>query len=433
MAKSRATLTFFGILLLIAALSSFTLVKADDSSKSDDHSSEKDTSLSDDSNQDDSKEKRSREEILFGNQQNRPSGLVDDLMGMSDSDDDETDSSKDEDKKKNAQQDQSTDASSKEDNDKRTTHQEENANDMMMGSGTDNWYSTVPVSSSALQYLSNAPTLHTLPSGDYANSLYDQEDLYRRKRQLLAHPLPLRKRRSLRSSLGQMIQKRGIRMPRRSMRLKRQVDMGDLLTLLGNDAYYDEQTQVPGHFSSYPETPAPEFRHPYTFKHRDNGILSAASDFDDTNGDNMESDSLDDIDSLMLLHPNARYVETPEMAVFPLRNRDEEREAFQKWLERHTTPNVFSVSRRSASSFYPMDYRYIPGYKKRSMIFSNGNRMSSNSYSGDNDDADSDLGKWGHVVQVPEAYASAEDVARLYGLANLMAEGDDEAKMRRSV
>ena len=55
------------------------------------------------------------------------------------------------------------------------------------------------------------------------------------------------------------------------------------------------------------------------------------------------------------------------------------------------------------------------------------------SFSGESDDADSDLGKWGHVVQVPEAYASAEDVARLYGLANLMAEGEDEAKMRRSV
>lgn len=33
-------------------------------------------------------EKRSREEILFGNQQNKPSGLVDDLMGMSDNEDD---------------------------------------------------------------------------------------------------------------------------------------------------------------------------------------------------------------------------------------------------------------------------------------------------------------------------------------------------------
>lgn len=57
----------------------------------------------------------------------------------------------------------------------------------------------------------------------------------------------------------------------------------------------------------------------------------------------------------------------------------------------------------------------------------------SNSYSGENDETDADLGKWGHVVQVPEAYASAEDVARLYGLANLMAEGEDEAKMRRAI
>lgn len=60
------------------------------------------------------------------------------------------------------------------------------------------------------------------------------------------------------------------------------------------------------------------------------------------------------------------------------------------------------------------------------------NRMSSGIY-GENEDTDSDVGKWGHIVQVPDGYASAEDVARLYGLASLMSEGDDDEKMRRSV
>lgn len=52
-------------------------------------------------------------------------------------------------------------ASSKQDDDTKTTQQED-SNDMMMGSGTDSWYNTVPVSSSALHYLSNPPALHTL-------------------------------------------------------------------------------------------------------------------------------------------------------------------------------------------------------------------------------------------------------------------------------
>lgn len=70
--------------------------------------------------------------------------------------------------------------------------------------------------------------------------------------------------------------------------------------------------QVPGHFGSYPETPAPEFQYPYTFRHRDGGILSAANDFDDNKEDGLDLENLDDVDSLMLLHPKARYVETPE-------------------------------------------------------------------------------------------------------------------------
>lgn len=435
MGTVKKIMIFYAALLLVSALSSFTIVTADDSSKSEEHSAEKDASVSDDNSQEDSKEKRSREEILFGNQQNKPSGLVDDLMGMSDNEDDteENESSKDGNQKINSIQGQKV-LSSKEDDDTKTT--QEDSNDMMMGSGTDNWYNTVPVSSSQLQHLLNPPTLHTMPSTDYSNSLYDREDLYRRKRQLLGHPMPLRKRRSLRSSLGQMIQKRGLRMPRRSMRLKRQVEMEDLLSLLGNDGYYDEQQQVPGHFSAYPETPALEFRYPFTFKHRGDGVLTPGNDFDDNKSENLDNDDLEDIESLMLLHPRARYVEAPEIGIIPYRSDsrdDDESQVYKKWLARHTTPNILTVSRRSPpNTFYPLNYRYIPVHKKRSRIFSNGNRIP-NGYSGDMDDTEPDLGKWGHIVQVPEAYPSAEDVARLYGLANIMGEGDEEAKMRRSV
>ncbi|GBL99966.1 hypothetical protein AVEN_19445-1 [Araneus ventricosus] len=83
MASRQATLQFFALFFIAAAASSFTLGNAEDSSKSDEHPS-KDVSASDDSStQEDSKEKRSQEEIMFGNQQNKPNGLVDDLMGMS--------------------------------------------------------------------------------------------------------------------------------------------------------------------------------------------------------------------------------------------------------------------------------------------------------------------------------------------------------------
>ncbi|XP_054716131.1 uncharacterized protein LOC129225680 isoform X2 [Uloborus diversus] len=415
------------VLLIAATVSSFTIANAEDSSKSEEHSN-KDTSVStDDSSQEDSKEKRSREEIMFGNQQNKPNGLVDDLMGMSDNTDDDDDSLPD--KKSSAPSDDQKQDDSENDDKKRSPHHD-GSNDMMMESGNSNWYNTVPVSSSALQYLANTPTLQSMPTEDFTNSLYDQEDLYRRKRHLMERRIPLRKR-SLRSSLGQMIQKRGIRMPRRSMRLKRQVDMGDLLSLFGNERYYEDQSAVPGRFSGYPETPSTEFRYPATFRHRDGGILSSANEFDENNEEMVDGDNVVDIDDLMLLPPNARYLETPEVeTMLPYRTREEENEAIQKWLARHTTPNVFSVSRRSSPLFYPMDYRYIPGFRKRSIF---GNRMGSNRFAmEDVEDQEPDFGKWGRVVQVPETYASPEDVARLYGLANLMAEGDEnEAKKKR--
>lgn len=446
----RANMTFYAILLTVAALSSFTLIGATDS-KSGEQVSHEAAPPSDDSNssQDGSKEKRSREEIMFGNQQNKPNGLVDDLMGMAEDMEDESPVSnpKASNKKLNTTQDEDKfeDALKDDDDksdDKRLPHHvdedEQNDGGMIMGSDganvDGNWYNTQPVSTNALQYLVNTPTLQRLPSEDFTNSLYDQEDLYRRKRQLLGHPLPLRKR-SLRSPLGQMIQSRGRRLPRRSMRLKRQVDVEDLLSLLGNldtdrARYYDEQAQVPGRFNAmaYPEASSQEYRYPYNFLHR--GELSDSAD--DNNMNEGLEDNMDDIDNLMLMPPNSRYVEGPELGI-PYRSREDENEAIQKWLSRHTTPSVFSVSRRSSPVFYPIDYRYVPGYKKRSrLINTNSNRMGK--HMGGEEDQESDFGKWGQIVQVPEAYASAEDVARLYALANLMSEGEDpEAKMRRSV
>lgn len=76
---------------------------------------------------------------------------------------------------------------------------------------------------------------------------------------------------------------------------------------------------MPGHFSAYPETPAPEFRYPFTFQHRDDGVLALPNDFDDGKVEEFDPDNLDELDSLMLLHPNARYVETPEANYYPYR------------------------------------------------------------------------------------------------------------------
>ncbi|GIX83641.1 uncharacterized protein CDAR_167491 [Caerostris darwini] len=427
MAPKPATFQFFAVILIAAAVSSFTLVYAEESSK--DEQPSKDVAASDDTNaQDDSKEKRSQEEIMFGNQQNKPNGLVDDLMEMSgNADEEDSNSAFSQDKKSNDSQgeEQSSNDEAKDSKDeKRAPGAEEDQNDMMMGSGADNWYNSISVSPSAMQYLANSQA-RKLPSEEFSNSLYDQEDLYRRKRQLLDRPLPLRKR-SLRSSIGQMIQKRGIRLPRRSMRLKRQVDMEDLINLFGNDRFYDDEAQIPGRFSGYPETPAPEYRYPYVFQHRDLSILNPGNEMEDNN-EALEGDNMEDVDNLMLMPPNSRYA---EMEGYGSRG-DDEKEAIQSWLNRHTVPSVFRVSRRSAPYFYPIDYRYIPGYKKRSRLFSNGNRDLGR-FSGD-EEPESEFGKWGHVVQVPEAYASPEDVARLYGLASLMAEEEEpEVRVRRA-
>ncbi|GFT45516.1 uncharacterized protein NPIL_499741 [Nephila pilipes] len=407
--SSRPSLfQLYALLIIAAAVSSFTIISAEETSKSDEHPAKDSAALDDSSAQDESKEKRSQEEIMFGNQQNKPNGLVDDMMGMSENPDDNSPLIPDKKASDSQGDEQSSNDEPKDSKDeKRAPAQEEEANDMMMGSGAENWYNTIPVSPSAMQYLANTQALKTIPSEDFTNSLYDQEDLYRRKRQLLNHPLPLRKR-SLRSSIGQMIQKRGIRMPRRSMRLKRQVDVEDILNLFGNERFYDEEPQVtphifggrsqtvakrhvPGRFAGYPETPAPEFRYPYVFQHRDNSILAPTNDMEDNN-DAMEGENMDDIDNLMLLPPNSRYVD-----MGPYGSRDEEKESIQSWMARHTVPSVFRVSRRSAPFFYPIDYRYIPGYKKRSRIFSNGNREV-NRFSGE-DEPEADFGKWGHVVQ----------------------------------
>ncbi|GIY81640.1 uncharacterized protein CEXT_222241 [Caerostris extrusa] len=167
-----------------------------------------------------------------------------------------------------------------------------------------------------------------------------------------------------------MIQKRGIRLPRRSMRLKRQVDMEDLINLFGNDRFYDEEAQIPGRFSGYPETPAPEYRYPYVFQHRDLGILNPGNEMED-NTEALEGDNMEDVDNLMLMPPIPDMRKWKDMG---MSRGDDEKEAIQSWLNRHTVPSVFRVSRRSAPYFYPIDYRYIPGYKKRSRLFSNGNR-----------------------------------------------------------
>lgn len=55
MGIAKKIMIFYGTLLLVAALSSFTIVTADASSKSEEHLAEKDASVSEDSSQEDSK------------------------------------------------------------------------------------------------------------------------------------------------------------------------------------------------------------------------------------------------------------------------------------------------------------------------------------------------------------------------------------------
>ncbi|XP_015927900.2 uncharacterized protein [Parasteatoda tepidariorum] len=372
MAKFFHSYNFFWCtLFMLAALSSFTILTLAEKNNS---KSSETTTAEESTSQEDNKEKRSQEEIMFGNQQNKPNGLVDDLMSMPESVEDNYNGSQ-------AAQDSKPEETS--------SAQDETQ------SGFSDW------DSAAYQ--------ETLPMVDLVNSLYPT----------MRQERPLRKR-SLRSSIGQMIQKRGIRMPRRSMRLKRQVDVEDLLNLFENERFYNEDAQltphsfsgrartvakrhIPGRYSGYSETP--EYRYPYVFQHRDNGILVPG---------NEESELEDD---LLLLPPNSRYIDT--------RPQEEKNEGIQKWLNRHTIPSVFRVSKRSSPFFYPIDYRYIPtgGYKKRS----NGNAHVGR-YMDDESEGGGDFGKWGHVVQVPEAYASPEDIARLYGLANLLSDGDEIRK-----
>ncbi|GFY41471.1 hypothetical protein TNIN_92041, partial [Trichonephila inaurata madagascariensis] len=100
---------------------------------------------------------------MFGNQQNKPNGLVDDMMGMSENPDDNTPLIPDK-KASDAQgEEQSSNDEPKDSKDeKRASVQEEEANDMMMGSGAENWYNTIPVSPSAMQYLANSQALKTI-------------------------------------------------------------------------------------------------------------------------------------------------------------------------------------------------------------------------------------------------------------------------------
>ncbi|GIY81639.1 hypothetical protein CEXT_222231 [Caerostris extrusa] len=87
MAPKPTMFQFFAVILIAAAMSSFTLVYGEESSK--DEQPSKDAAASDDTNA----KMTAKEEIMFGNQQNKPNGLVDDLMEMSGNADEEDNNS----------------------------------------------------------------------------------------------------------------------------------------------------------------------------------------------------------------------------------------------------------------------------------------------------------------------------------------------------
>lgn len=348
----------------------------------------------------DMKDKRSQEEIMFGNQQNKPANLMDDIISYEQKKDEEpiftaavnntseTQKTDNEDKSENEQQQSSKVAQSQNTPENRRLDYIDYVDDNDERLFSDNEYGIVP-SNQQNEGRGDVlePPLYSMQDvGDYP--AYDFSNaLYRRKRNLRSRALPLREQ-SFRSGLKDLLSRRK-RLSRRALRLKRQTNVDNLLAFLGplsemeNGGRFEELDEVPSGYGILPIDLPEQQNSEYGY----NGYAVP--------------ETIEDYE------PSSLLMNDEELDLPVYRKHDDD----QSWFYRRQP--VFTVARRSPSYFYPVDYRFlaVPGQKKRSI----------------------NQGKWGKVVETKPNYNSPDEMARLYALANLLAESEEpEYRYRRS-
>ncbi|XP_064488662.1 uncharacterized protein LOC135400724 isoform X2 [Ornithodoros turicata] len=325
-------------------------------------------------------EKRSQEDIMFGNQQNKPAGMMDDLIVFPDRKSDPSAATGNTVEDKNGTQqsnenDWSTQAPSSEEAATSATalkaSEQELPRDTEEGTeqGTHNRFDYY-------DYLDdgNSVTSRELPppqenTGGMDYSMYDYSDgLFRRKR-------------TLRNSLDELLSSR--RLHRRALRYKRDANMDDLLYFL---------TQIT---KSDP-------RYAYLMDEEPQSVLRGGSSEPSEAQLEQYLGELSD----MSREDRARTLSTLAAAA-ALAQQEPHQSARAPTADdfREDVPEWFQVSRRSQAPFYPQDYRFLvmpSATQKRS-------------------------DRWGRILQKRRQPPQDDtaDISRLYTLAGLLAEPED--------
>lgn len=331
--------------------------------------------------------KRSQEDIMFGNQQNKPAGMMDDLIVFPD-----RKSSRSSIRESTAQEKNSTKESSEQSPNTEAPSGEAAAEvatkdrgrelpEVEDGSdqGTANrfdYYDYLDEGNVANNR--EVPPQQREPTGGLDYSMYDYSDgLFRRKR-------------TLRNSLDELLSSR--RLHRRALRYKRDTNMDDLLYFLTEIAKSD-----PKYAYLVDEEPAPAFR----------GGSSGSSDgqVEQYLSELSEMTREDRARTLATLAAAAALAEPDPYQSSRAPAPDDFRDDVPEW---------FQVTRRSQAPFYPQDYRYLvmpSTTQKRSR-------------------AD----RWDRVLQKRRQRPQEDtaDISRLYALAGLLGEPEQDDVWRET-
>ncbi|CAN7995761.1 unnamed protein product [Ixodes hexagonus] len=342
----------------------------------------------------DAGQRRSQEDIMFGNQQNKPAGMVDDLIVFPE-------------RKSGASSQAAKDAKS----DQNSTQKEEKSGgtvapvddaassaaevmpsmmdqELEGGDADEKMATTNSHKFDYYDYLDDgapADSRETAPQQDNAvpsgipgeldYSLYDYSDsVFRRKR-------------TLRNSLEELLRNR--RIPRRALRYKRDANMDDLL-------YFLTQMSKSEPYSYYGDEEIPAVsRIPLSPQVQQSPLEQYLS----------ELGAMSNEDRTRAL-----------LALAALADQDplDQSERAQEQEQSDVAPGWFQVARRSRGSFYPQDYRYL-------VLPSAGQKRAG---------AD----RWGRVLRQHQLQRADDEanVNRLYALAGLMAEPDQEETWREA-
>ncbi|XP_075751294.1 uncharacterized protein LOC142817721 isoform X2 [Rhipicephalus microplus] len=346
-------------------------------------------------------DKRSQEDIMFGNQQNKPAGMVDDLIvfperkSSSAHGNKEASGTKQEKNATHHQQHQEKGGGALEDEvpDQATSGAsdvEQSAGDLIGSpagppAGKFDYYDYADdagVPSAAVDGVERAPAPQD-NGRELDYSLYDYGDVGLGG----MGPGVFRRKRNLRNSLDELLRNR--RLHRRALRLKRDANMDDLLMFLTQMSKQEPyplfvEQEVPQVSRIALNPPEPE---------------SALEQYLNELG------AMSNEERARALVALAALADQEQLLPAPVTGRPvfEEQQA-------EALPDWFQVSRRSRGSFYPQDYRYLvmpPTPQKRNV------------------GAD----HWGRVLRQRRRQQRSQDQAdvnRLYALAGLMAQPDQE-------